>query len=275
MKSKLLLAIVIIAAAGGIYYALSGTKTPPDDGPKVPVPAQLSVTLPPVNIYPHDTLSYTEGLEFYKGVLYESAGEYKNSFVATYDYKTGKRLSYKKLPDDIFGEGMTILNDKLYMLTWKNKKMFVLDPVTFAETGSFPWTLGDGWGMTNDGKSLIANTGGSSIFFLDPATLKIQRTISVTDEYGPVSNVNEMEYVNGVIYANIFETETIIKIDPKDGRVLARADLGSMYPEYNHVTDKARVGGGRLMNGIAYNPDTKTFLLTGKNWPKMFEVRMN
>jgi glutaminyl-peptide cyclotransferase len=274
MKTKIMFALVVVAAAGGIYYALSRKPPEKDDGPKVPPPGQLTVSI--LNTYTHDTLSYIEGMEFYKGELYESAGEIKQSFVAKYDYKknTGIPLKKEKLPDNIFGEGMTILNNKLYMLTWKNATMFVFDPVTLKQTGSFPWPHGEGWGMTNDGKSLIANTGGSNIFFLDPNDLKVQRTISVTDDYGPVSNINEMEFVNGVIYANVFTTDQILKIDPVSGRVLARADLSNLYPEFNHFADKA-LRGGKVMNGIAYNPDTKTFLITGKNWPKMFEVKMD
>lgn len=276
MRSKILLAVLVLAVAGFIYYAVSG-KRGDDGGEKPPprLPSAASLNVSTIKVYPHDTDSYTEGMEFYKGVLYESAGELGRSFIATYDYTTGKRLSREKLPDNIFGEGMTILNNKLYMLTWRNKIMLVFDPVTLKQTGSFPWPHGEGWGMTNDGKSLIANTGGSTIFFLNPADLAVQRTISVNDEYGPISNINEMEYVNGVIYANVFTSDQVLKIDAQTGKLLARADLTNLYPEYNHFSNNARGEGGMVMNGIAYNPDTKTFLLTGKRWPKMFEVKMD
>lgn len=280
MKSKLLLFLLILAVAGGVFVAVKnmaggGGDEPLKPDPNRPVPAQLSVSLPALNTFPHDTLCYTEGMEFYKGALYESCGEYGTSFLAAYDYKTGKLLKKEPISKDIFAEGITIVNDKLYMLTYKENKMFVYDPNTLKQTGEFPWPHGQGWGMTNDGKSIIANTGGSNIFFLDPADLKIQRNISVTDEYGPVSNVNEMEYVNGFIYANVFMTDIILKIDAQNGRVVARADLSGLYPEFNHFAIKNTDNDEKLMNGIAYNPDTKTFLLTGKMWPKMFEVTIN
>jgi glutaminyl-peptide cyclotransferase len=268
MKSKLLLALLVIIAAGGIYC--NGK----DEGEDTPPSASLNISKP-INIYPHDTSSFTEGMEFHNGLLYESAGGYGSSYIAIRDYKTGKVLKKQTLPKEYFGEGMTILNDKLYMLTWKERKVFVFDPVTLQQTGSLNWPYEFGWGMTNNDTSLIANTGGSTIFFLDPANLKEQRKINVTDEYGPVSSVNEMEYVNGYIYANVFETEQVLKIDAQTGKIVARTDLVDMYPEYNHLSQKSQEKNGQVMNGIAYNPDTKTFLLTGKNWPKMFEVKID
>ncbi|MBL7727840.1 MAG: glutaminyl-peptide cyclotransferase, partial [Dinghuibacter sp.] len=138
MKTKIILAVVVLAAAAFIYYAVSGTGKPPgENGTQPPVKNTplLNISQPPLNTYPHDTACYTEGMEFYQGKLYESAGELGRSFVAAYDYKTGKLLKKQKLADDIFGEGITILNNKLYMLTWKNKQMLVFDPVTLKQTG--------------------------------------------------------------------------------------------------------------------------------------------
>lgn len=282
MKSKLTLGIIILVIAGGVAAVIMTLvkKHPPDDqvinGIKTPEPVQLNVSLPALNVYPHDTLCYTEGMELYKGLLYESCGEYGTSFLAAYDYKTGKQVKKQPIAKEIFAEGITILNDKLYMLTYKENKLFVYDANTLKQTAEYPWPHGQGWGMTNDGRNIIANTGGSNIFFLDPATLKVMRSISVTDEYGPVSSVNEMEYVNGFLYANVFMTDNILKIDALTGRVVARADLSNLFPEYNHFALKSRPDDDeKLMNGIAYNPDTKTFLLTGKMWPKLFEVKID
>lgn len=271
----LLIIVVVAGVAAVLIKQFGGTKPPKQPEPNRPAPAQLSVSLPALNAYPHDTLCYTEGMEMYKGMLYESGGEYGGSFLAAYDYKTGKQLKKEPIPKEVFAEGITILNDKLYMLTYKENKMFVYDPNTLKLTGEFPWPHGQGWGMTNDGKSIIANTGGSNIFFLDPANLKVLRSISVTDEYGPVSNVNEMEYVNGFIYANVFMTDIILKIDAQSGNVVARADLSGLYPEFNHFATKGTDNEEKLMNGIAYDTATKRFLLTGKMWPKMFEVTIN
>lgn len=277
MRSKALLALILLVVAGAVAALVLRNKKGPEDPPGKPVgnaPAQLNVSLPAIKIYPHDTLCYTEGMEFYNGNIYESCGEYGTSFLAVYD-TTGKLLKKEPIQKDIFAEGITIVNDKLYMLTYRENKMLVFDPNTLKKTGEFPWQYGQGWGMTNDGKSIIANTGGSNIFFIDPATQKVVRSISVTDEYGPVSNVNEMEYVNGFIYANVFMTDMILKIDAQTGRVVSRADLSNLFPEYNHFAIKNTDNDEKLMNGIAYNSATKTFFLTGKMWPKMFEVKMD
>jgi glutaminyl-peptide cyclotransferase len=276
MKKGIVALLLLLVIGGGIYYAITAfgnnkpTVEPEDDGPKAPQPAALKMSAPIV--HEHDTRSYTEGLEFYKGRLYESGGEVGKSILLVRDIKTGKNIKEKILDKTIFAEGITILNNKLYQLTYRDNKVFIYDPETLNQTGTLPWTLGEGWGMTNDGKSLIANTGGSTIYFLDPNNLAVQRTINVTNQYGPVGNVNEMEYVDGYIFANVFQTDDIIKINPQNGQVVAQASFSSLLPEYNQLSSNGKEG--YVMNGIAYNPETKTFFLTGKYWPKMFEVTL-
>ncbi len=232
-------------------------------------PATLNYSV--INIYPHDTTSFTEGLIWLNGSFLESTGEKKVSYLLKVKPETGKAEKKYKLADQYFGEGIAVLNNKIYQLTYQEHKVFVYDMNFNKLSQEFEWPY-EGWGMTTDGKSLIIDTGGSNIYFVNPETFKIERTLGVVNNNGYVSMVNELEYVDGYLYANIWQTNYIIKINAQTGLVEARADLTDIIKN-NHQpetdTDK------NLLNGIAYNPIKKTFYVTGKNWPSMFEIKFN
>jgi glutamine cyclotransferase len=232
----------------------------------IPTPTTLSYTV--LNVYPHDTNSFTEGLIWLNGAFLESTGEKKTSYLLKVNLGTGKPEKKVKLDDQYFGEGIAVLNNKIYQLTYQEHKVFVYDMNFNKLPQEFEWPY-EGWGMTTDGKSLIIDTGGSNLYFVNPETFKIERTLGVVNNNGYVSMINELEYVDGYLYANIYLTNYIIKINAQTGLVEAKADLTnilkSTHPEFN--TDS------NVLNGIAYNTVKKTFYVTGKNWPSLFEIK--
>jgi glutaminyl-peptide cyclotransferase len=228
----------------------------------------------PITEHLHDTSRYTEGLEFYKGHLYESVGRNGLSFLIKYDTgSTTKGNTYKITDPTIFAEGITILLDTIYQLTYQSKKVLLYDATTLKPIGTMPWTNGEGWGLTNNGKQLIASNGTNIIYFLNPKDLKVERTINVKMQGNPVEQVNELEYVDGFIYANVFTTDNILKIDEATGHVIAMAQLNNLLPGFD-AASMQQVNGEKFLNGIAYNPKSQTFLISGKNWPKTFEVKL-
>jgi glutaminyl-peptide cyclotransferase len=235
-----------------------------------------AITYTVLNALPHDTSSYTEGLLMHQGKLYESSGapqeiEKTKSIVGIVDPVTGKITVKAELDrKTYFGEGITILHDKLYQLTWTNKKGFIYDLKTFKKTGEFDIPTKEGWGMTTDGNSLIMSDGSSNLTFLDPVTFKTNRIVGVTDNNGPVGNINELEYVNGNILANVYQTAYIIRIDPNTGKVLGKADFSNLVKEI-----KLKNPDVDYMNGIAYDSANNKIFVTGKLWPNIYEVRLN
>jgi len=233
----------------------------------IPAPAILNYSV--LNVYPHDTSSFTEGLLLHNGILLESTGNKGRSKLLEVDLKTGKIKKSIKLSDEYFGEGITVLNNKIYQLTYQEHKVFVYDMNFKKLAQEFEWPY-EGWGMTTDGKSLLINTGGSNIYFVNPESFKIERTLGVSNNNGYVSNINEMEWVEGAIYANIWQTNEIIKINAQTGLVEAKADFTDILKKSN-VPDSS----SEAFNGIAYNPSSKTFYVTGKWWPALFEIKFN
>lgn len=221
--------------------------------------------------FDHDPTSYTQGLEFYKGKLYEGTGDpgqQAQTVVGEIDLKTGKHIDGRRVRLDAshFGEGITILNDKVYQLTWKNGKCFIYDVNNFmGKVEEFTYG-GEGWGLCNDGKSLIMSDGTERLTFRDPKTFATQRVIEVYDNTRPITQLNELEYINGLIYANIYQQNFIVVIDPKSGKVVQQIDV-------NDIAKVSR-GTGDVLNGIAYNPITKKMLITGKYWTKYLEVKV-
>jgi len=228
-----------------------------------------------IKVYPHDTSSYTEGLELKNNSLYESGGNYGSSKLVqkSIDGNITKSVALAK---QYFGEGITILNNKIYQLTWSEHVVFVYDISTFKKTNELHWPY-EGWGMTNDGKNIIISTGSSILYFVDPDSFKILNQVSVTDNYGPISKVNELEYVNNFIYANIYETDNIIKIDPQTGIVVGKLDLSGILQKsgISYDVQKYSQSSGNVLNGIAYDSSKNSFLVTGKMWPSMFEIKLN
>ena len=218
-----------------------------------------------VNTYPHDINAYTQGFEFYNGVLLEGTGQYKESTLRKTDYKTGKVTEQIKLEDKYFGEGITVLKDKIYQLTWKEKTGFIYDAKTFKLEKTFSFET-EGWGITNDGEKLYMSDGSEKIYTLDPVTLKVIDYISVYTAGSKIDSINEMEWINGKIWANIYQKDVIAVINPKTGaveNVINCADLKTKVTQHPELD---------AFNGIAYNPVTKTYFVTGKNWDKTFEI---
>ena len=220
-----------------------------------------------VNTYPHDTNSFTQGLIFDEGVLYESTGLNGRSTVKIVDLKTGKTLKSHELPDNYFGEGIAIIENKIIQLTWRSKTGFVYDKKTLKLIKKFSYQT-QGWGITYDGKYLIISDGSAVLYFMDPNTFKVVGTLEVYGDNGKVSKLNELEYINGEIYANIWGTEKIARINPKTGRVTAWIDLSGLL---NKEDKKNRVD---VLNGIAFNSDKGSLFVTGKLWPKLFEIEL-
>lgn len=269
-----------LVAAALLFLAACDNKPAPP--PATESPAEASGVLVPsiisyniVNTYPHDTKAFTEGLEFHDGMLYESTGQYGESEMRTVDLVTGRVLHTTKMDSRYFGEGMTVLNGKVYQLTYREGKGFIYDAKTLKQTGGFTFNTPEGWGMTNNGSQLIFNDGGSTIHFMDPSTFQIVKELKVTDERGPVSQVNEMELIKGYIYANQWMTDLILKIDTATGKVVARADLSPLRQQAGIPGFTGREDGPDVLNGIAYDEATNRIFITGKNWPKLFEVKLD
>jgi glutaminyl-peptide cyclotransferase len=221
-----------------------------------------------VRARPHDTAAFTEGLVFWNGMLIESIGLYGQSALRKVDLETGKVTQEVRLPDTIFGEGATVLGERVYQLTWKSGKGFIYDVQTLKRQGEFAYT-GEGWGLTTDGTSLIMSDGTSRIRFIDPGTFQVTRSIDVTARGQPVQNLNELEIIRGVLYANVWKTRYVLEIDPATGRVLGSVDFTRILlaGDTTPSTD--------VMNGIAYDEKGDRIFVTGKNWPKLFEVRLD
>jgi len=230
-------------------------------------PKVLTYTI--VNTYPHDINSYTEGLEFYKDTLYESAGEYGKSRLLKTDYKTGKILKSLKLEDKYFGEGITFINDKIYQLTYKEHIGYIYDAKTWKLEKTFVFNKPEGWGMTNDGTNIYFNDSSEKIWKMDPNTQKTTDNINVYSTNTKIKEVNELEWVDGKIYSNIYQKKAIVVINPTNGAVEEMLDMSNLEKLITRLPDTD------VLNGIAYNPKTKTFFVTGKNWNKMFEIKIN
>lgn len=223
-----------------------------------------------LNTYNHDSGSYTQGYEFYKGVLIEGSGQYGKSSLRKTDYKSGNVLEKIDLDKQTFGEGVTVLNDKIYQLTWKEKKVYVYDAKTFKLEKTLPYFKDiEGWGLTNDGTNLYMSDGTEKIYIVDPTTFKMIDYINVYTNANKINSINELEWVNGEIWANKYENDMIIKINPKTGAVENILNLSDLKTKVTNTLQQ-----GEVLNGIAYNPSTKTFFVTGKNWDKVFEIKI-
>lgn len=219
--------------------------------------------------WPHDTQAFIQGLVIHNGKLYEGTGQEGRSWIGIVDVNTGKADKKIILPDEYFGEGITILNNKIYQLTYKHKVGFIYDLKTFKKLGEFTYDSPEGWGLTHDSKNLIMSDGSDKLTFLDTVTFKPVRTLKVTDNVGPVDQLNELEYVEGFIMANVWNTNTIVKIDPQTGKVVGRLDLSALNRDA-----KMRDPQSEVLNGIAYHPTTKLLLVTGKNWPMIYVLQV-
>jgi glutamine cyclotransferase len=216
---------------------------------------------------PHDTAAYTQGLVYAGGVLYESTGQYGHSQVRRVNRATGEVETAVRLAPDRFGEGLALLDGRLYQLTWQSMVGYVYDAATLAPLDSFRYD-GEGWGLATDGTSLIMSDGTARLRFLDPATFAVVREVTVLDHGSPLSALNELEYVNGVLFANVYQSDWIVRVDPDSGTVLEWIDFQGLLPE------RDRAPNTDVLNGIAYDEASGHLLLTGKRWPWLFEVRL-
>ena len=220
--------------------------------------------------YPHDTNAYTQGLEFKNDTLYESTGQYKNSSLRKTNYKTGEIYTKISLDDAYFGEGLTILNEKIYQLTWREKTGFIYDLNTLRKIGSFVYgRSSEGWGLCQDGESIYKSDGTQRIWRLNANTLNEEGFIEIYTNSSKIKSVNELEWVNGKIYANIYLRDAIAIVDPKNGAVEGVIDLTSLKNKVSVSNPKDEV-----LNGIAYNGEENTLYVTGKNWNKLFKIKI-
>lgn len=226
-----------------------------------------------INSYPHDTKAYTQGLEYYNGFLYETTGRRGQSTLRKVEIKTGKVLQKVAIDKKYFGEGMTILNHKIYWLTWQAKKGFVYDLETFKKEKEFVYNHSkEGWGFTNNGSELIKSDGSNKIWFLDPVTFKEKRSIQVYTNKYPVDNLNELELIDGKLYANKYQQNAIVIIDAKTGVVLGVANLSDLKKEMEKT--QKLVPQDEVLNGIAFDKENNRLFVTGKNWGKLFEIEL-
>lgn len=219
-----------------------------------------------VKVYPHDKSAFTEGLVIEKGVLYESTGLYGNSTLRRVDLETGNVLQIYALPDEFFGEGITVFGDRIIQLTWQDHKGFVYDKHSFDLLREFSYPT-EGWGITNDGSQLIMSDGTANLYFLDPETFQKVGQVEVRDGNASVTNLNELEYINGEVYANIWMTDKIAIINPQTGQVTAWIDLTGIYTQENNDPNS-------VLNGIAYDAEGDRLFVTGKLWSQLFEIKL-
>lgn len=235
-----------------------------EDANRIPPAPLIAASI--VNSYPHDTAAFTEGLTFYNGQLYESTGSptspsNNGTWIGEVDVKSGKMQKKADLGTSYFGEGITFLRDKIYQLTYQTEKGFVYDAKTFKKIKAFSYK-GEGWGLTNDGINLIMSAGTSNLYYIQPDSLNFLKMLAVQDHNGYVDNINELEYINGYIYCNKWQTANILKIDPATGYVVGVMDFAKLDSEI-----KSKYPYAQEMNGIAYDSISKKTFITGKKWP--------
>jgi glutamine cyclotransferase len=222
-----------------------------------------------VNTYPHDTGAYTQGLEFYRDTLIEGTGQYGKSNLRKTNYQTGEVYKQVPLGEKFFGEGITVLNNKIYQLTWRENTGYIYNADNLQKEKQFTYFKNvEGWGLTNDGKRLYQSDGTEKIWILDPETLKEADYLNVYTNSSKIKSVNELEWINGKIYGNIYQKDALAVINPQTGAVEAVLNLSELKDKITKKPDTD------VLNGIAYNPKTKTIFVTGKNWDKMFEIRI-
>ena len=248
-------------------------------GSSIPAPVAIGYSI--LNAYPHDTTAFTQGLEIYQDKLIESTGLTGSSSLRQVDLKTGKVIKKVDNPKDIFAEGVTIFQDTIYQLSWQNHVVFMYRAKDLSLIGAIPWTA-EGWGITHDSSSLVISDGSDKLYFVEPSTLKLKRVLSVQDQYGPVNNLNELEMIEGYIYANRWQYDYILKIDPNNGTVSGMMNMKDFLQKnsrsnlsYLKQSGSVAVESGAVLNGIAYDSVKKTMFITGKLWPEVFEIKMN
>jgi glutamine cyclotransferase len=270
IKHLLLITFIFVITSCGNNIATSENEAENDNVIKAPTQLQYEV----VKIYTHDTSAYTQGLEWYGETLFESTGNYGKSVLHKLDANMqgiGKKINLSK---ELFGEGVTIFKDKIYQLTWEEHVVFVYDATTFKKIKTLSWPY-EGWGLTHNDTALIVSTGSSNLYFVNPNDFSIQKTLGVFNEYGYQSMLNELEYVDGKIFANIYGQNNIVVIDPNSGKITNKIDCSNLLAQAKASYNPLLIDAGYVLNGIAYRKSTDTYFLTGKCWPVIVEVKLN
>lgn len=254
VRRLILVAVVAIGVGVAAWAQLATHRGPPTWGFKV------------VAAYPHDPNAFTQGLVYHDGQLYEGTGLYGQSSLRRVDLMSGRVEKLRPLNSMYFGEGITILGDRIYELTWKKGVAIAYDLKTFNPLATYQYQ-GEGWGLTEDGTNLILSDGTATIRFIDPETFNVVRTIAVHDGEQPIDKLNELEYINGEIWSNIWYDDRIVRISPTTGEVLGWIDLKSLYSDPSRSSEA-------VLNGIAYDAAKKRIFVTGKNWPELFQIEI-
>ncbi len=254
---------VAVLLAGLVWAAWQNTQATQNTDESV---AEYTYRI--VATYPHDTSAYTEGLVFVNGSLYESTGGYSTSTLRRVSLEDGTVLAEVSLPSDVFGEGLAAVDGTLFQLTWLNHVGYTYDQATFTLRGNFSYAS-EGWGLTYDGVHLIMSNGTSTLTFHDPATFQQTGAVNVHVGSSSITSLNELEYINGTLYANVWQTERIALIDPMNGRVTGWLDLTGLYEANNPTYNPSNV-----LNGIAYDSGSGRLFVTGKNWPNLYEIEI-
>jgi glutamine cyclotransferase len=259
--------IVLLSACNNSTDKKDPEVAPPSYG--IAAPVQISYNI--IAQHPHDTSAYTQGLQLYNGKMYEGTGDYETSSLRITDYKTGKvEKKHMMGSAKIFGEGINIFKNKIYQLTWQSNVVYVYDLNNIDKPiKTFNWPY-EGWGITNNGTDLIVSDGSANLYFVNPNDFKVKSTLGVVDNNGPVDQLNELEYINGFVYANVYQSNYIVKIDPESGHVVGKMTMANLLQPGDSIPGRTDV-----LNGIAYDSTTKTMFITGKRWPKLFEVKLN
>jgi glutamine cyclotransferase len=218
--------------------------------------------------YPHDEDAFLQGLIWHDGGFYESTGQYGKSTLRRVEFPSGKVLKKIDLSSDLFGEGLALVDNRLIQLTWTSRRGLIYDLETLKQIGEFNYRT-EGWGLTHDGTNLIMSDGSSTLTYLDAQTFKPERQLPVRLNGGPIYNLNELEFIEGEIWANVWQSDMIVQIDPATGQVKSFLDLKGISE------NAGRAGGEDVLNGIAYDPDKKRIFVSGKLWPLIFEIRVN
>ena len=253
-----IIGIVTVALVIGSAAVVLLNNTPVNATP-------VNYTYDVVNEYPHDQNAFTQGLVMEEGVLYESTGLYGGSTLRRVDLETGNVLQSYALSNEFFGEGITVFGDRIIQLTWQNQKGFVYDKNSFDLLQEFSYPT-EGWGITTDGNQLIMSDGTANLYFLDPETFEKTGQVEVNDN-GTVTNLNELEYINGEVYTNIWQTDKIAIINPHTGQVTGWIDLTGIYTQENNDPNS-------VLNGIAYDAEGDRLFVTGKLWSQLFEIKL-
>ena len=260
---------IVAAAIIGFFFLgsmRSSLKEEPKNAGRTDVKAQR-ISYEVVNSYPHDPTSFTQGLLWHDGGFYESTGQYGQSKLRRLEFPSGRVLKEIKLSPELFGEGLALVDSRLIQLTWQSQRGFVYDLSTFKMEREFSYST-EGWGLTYDGKSLILSDGSSDLFYYDPQTFKTIRKLAVRMNGQPITELNELEFIEGEIWSNVWQRDLILQIDPSTGTVKSFLDLKEI------MAPSDRTGGENVLNGIAFDEERKRIFVTGKLWPRIFEIKI-